>query len=288
MAARKKWRVAGERLSFAEYQELVGVNWTTLKHLLKSPAHYSYHLTQPPEDRQTLMLGRAFHTAVLEPDRFPLDYAVYTGGDRRGREWEAFSAANSGRTILKEKEYAEAIRMRDAVRAHRRAAQLLSHGTPELAITWPDPHTSVVCKARLDYLHHPGVVDLKRTASLDARRFANTAADLGYHIQLALYRRGIAALTGVEATEIPVWIVAVEGVPPHDVGVFRVDPGALATGDETVTTLLDTLVRCRRTKRWPGRYPDEVDWHLPGWAYVTEGEDETTAPTMGLQIGGTS
>lgn len=266
--------------TFPEYQQIPGVNWSSLKHLMKSPLHYKHHKEQPPEDTATLMVGRLFHAAVLEPDRLPLDFAVWTGARRQGGDWEAFKAAHTGRTIVKAEEYREALAMRDAVRAHRAASRILTGGLAERSITWEDPETGVWCKGRLDYLRPDGFVDLKRTANLDERRFGNTAHDLAYHCQFAFYARGLKAL-GMEVPKV--WMVAVEGSEPYDVAAFEVDEGAIATGDEKVSELLALLADCEKRKKWPGRYPEEVKWFLPGWAYTES--DEEFSGSMGLTIG---
>ncbi|MEY2668998.1 MAG: Cyanophage [Pseudomonadota bacterium] len=268
--------------TFAEYQQIPGVNWSSLKHIAKSPLHYKHHKEQPPEDTAAFMGGRLFHSAVLEPDRLPLDYAVWTGARRAGAEWEQFKAAHAGRTIVKTEEYREVLAMRDAIRAHRPASRLLTGGEPERSITWNDPETGLWCKGRIDFLRPDGFVDLKRTANLDERRFGNTAHDLAYHMQFAFYARGLKAL-GMESPKV--WMVAVEGSEPYDVAAFEVDEGAIATGDEKVSELLALLADCEKRKRWPGRYPEETKWFLPGWAYTDSDEDFTSG--MGLTIGTT-
>jgi len=267
--------------TFPEYQQVPGVNWSTLKHLDKSPLHYKHHLEQPPDDTASMMGGRAAHTAILEPDRFPLDYAVFTGPRRQGGDWEAFKAAHPGRTILKAAEYQEALAIRDAVRGHKVADRILSGGEPERTITWDDPETGIPCKGRVDYLRPDGFVDLKTSANLDERRFQNTAHDLGYHMQIAFYCRGLKAL-GMEAPKV--WIVAVEAGEPHDVAPFVVDPGVIATGEARIVELMALLADCTKRKKWPGRYPDETPFVLPGWAYTQS--DEDWAETLGLTVGG--
>jgi len=265
--------------TFAEYQLIEGVNWSSLKHLLKSPRHYLFAKSQPPEDTATLMAGRAAHTAILEPDRFPLDYAVYSGATRRGSDWEAFKAANEGRTIIKSAEYMDALALRDSVREHKTASRYLSDGLPERSITWTDEATGLKCKARLDYLRGDGFVDLKTTANLDERRFQNTFHDLGYHMQIAFYRRGLVALGMADPI---VRLVAVEVPDPHDVAPFIVDPGVIATGDEKIGELLALLVDCQKRKKWPGRYPEETTLYLPGWAYTDIEADD--AGDLGLSL----
>jgi hypothetical protein len=283
MARKKPVAPISLSMTFDGYQNIAGLNYSTLKHLRVSPLHFKHNREQPPQDRTAFMLGRASHGAILEPDRFPLDFAVYPGARRAGNDWDAFKEAHRGQTIIKAEEYAEALAIRDAVRGHRVANKLLSGGEAERTLIWTDAASGLVCKGRIDYLRADGFVDVKRTAQLDPRRFQRTAYDLGYHLQAAWYRRGIAALRGIEhRCDVTAWVVAVEASLPHDVAPFRYDPGALATADEEIDGLLATLVECERKKRWPGRYEGEAVLELPGWAYDTDEGDVTE----GLIIGG--
>ncbi len=266
-------------IPFSDYLQIEALNWSSLKHLRSSPLHYRAAVDAPPEDRATLMMGRAAHTAILEPDRFPLDYAVFAGPRRAGAEWGAFEAANAGRTILKESEYSEALAVRDAVARHRPASKVLSRGRPEQTITWTDEATGIRCTGRIDLLQDDGLVDLKTTSSLDPRRFQRTFMDLGYHLQLAFYARGLRAL----GMQYPVCrMVAVESCPPHDVLAAEIDPAAIATGDEEISRLRSTLSVCRAKAKWPGRYPDLDRYDLQTWAY-SQPDDESG--NMGLVIG---
>ena len=282
--ARKK-KVPPATLSmpfFPDYLALPGCNWSSLKHMIKSPLHYQHALTEK-KDTSAMRAGRAGHAACLEPDRFPIDFAVFLGARRAGAEWDQFAGANAGRTILKVAEYDEALAVRDAVRGHKVASRLLSGGRPEQTLTWVDPETGIACKGRIDYLRPDGLVDLKTTASLDPRRFASTANDMGYHGQLAFYARGLKALG---MTDPGCWLVAVEGDAPHDVVAYRVDPGVLALGDELVGRMLNRLAECQATKRWPGRAGLEQTFYLPVWAYVTQ--EQAGADDLGITINGSS
>jgi hypothetical protein len=255
-------------MTFEEYLAIPRVNFSTLKEMRKSPKHYLFALSNPREDTVRLALGRAAHTSVLEPDRFAVDYAVFRGNRRAGKDWDAFCAANKDRTILRLSEYATALSMRDAVRAHPVAGKILRAGFPEQTITWTDPETGVECKCRIDWLS-PGAgcfADLKTTADGDAERFGALSARYGYHLQAAFYRRGLLA----NGLDLPAKIIAVEAAEPHDVAVFGVDEDALYAGDEEVGELLRRVAECRESGRWPGRYEVEERLALPSWAFPDE------------------
>ncbi len=251
-------------MTFAEYQQIDAVNWSSLKHMAKSPLHYLCEKAPPPYQTAAMVKGRAGHTATLEPDLFDSEYVVFTGARRAGKEWDAFEAEHASRTILKVNEAEQAWAMSKAVRSHPFAGPLLAGGQAEVSIEWVDPETSLRCKGRIDYLRPRTLVDLKTSADLDRRRFAARAMDLSYHGQLAFYLRGLKAL-GREPVET--YLIAVESCEPYDVACYAVDPVALEIGDVLVTELLRRLVECQATREWPGRYPGVETFYLPQWAY---------------------
>ena len=46
-------------MNFQQYSDLQGVNWSTLKEMGRSPAHYQHRLTVPRMDSPAMRLGRA-------------------------------------------------------------------------------------------------------------------------------------------------------------------------------------------------------------------------------------
>lgn len=252
------------------YRAIEAVNWSSLKHLQESPLHYRSYVDEGREDTVPLGLGRALHTAVFEPDEFPLEYVVFDGKIRRGKEWDAFKEANASKTILKRDEYRETLAKRDAVRRHPVAARYLTQGEAEKSIEWTDAETGLRCKARLDWLCN-SVCDLKGTKSVDARKFGYAAASYGYHCQLAFYREGVRATTGRELDGV---IIAVEHERPHDVGVFLIGDDEIYAGWEECRRLMKLLVECRENNHWPGRYESAQPLSLPNWIWGDE-EDAT-------------
>jgi exodeoxyribonuclease VIII len=271
------------RIAFDAYLAIKAVNWSLLKEARESAAHFRARELAPLEDTTRLAVGRAAHTAVLEGDDFLRAYSLFTGARRAGQEWEAHKAANVGRTHLKQDEYDQALAIRDAVRGHPAARRLLESGIAEQSLQWTDEETGLACKARLDWLSVAAgaLVDLKTTQSVDAFAFGRRAWDMGYHGQLAFYRRGLRA----HGLDLAAKIVAVEIEPPHDVAVFAIEDDALAQADAEVGRLLRLVAECRARDEYPGRYAVEQPLRLPGWAVVTVNEDEGDALSV-LKIGG--
>jgi hypothetical protein len=263
-------------MTFAEYLTIPAINWSTLKELKRSPKHYRYRLANKLEDSTRLALGRAAHTAVLEPDRFALDYAVYEGKRRAGKEWDAFEEANASKTVLKVDEYTNILAVRDAVRAHPAAAAVLAGAKTEQTLEWTERINGVdlKCKARPDAI---GTVisDLKTCRDASAGPFGRTAASYGYHTQLSWYRRAAWAALGVE---LPMKLIAVELEAPHDVCVYDVDADAAWAADEEINDLLGLVASCTAANYWPGASDTEVPLALPHWVFgnqesITDDDD---------------
>lgn len=266
-------------MPFHQYLAVEAVNWSLLKHGRDSARHLHHAMTHPTEDSTRLKLGRGAHTALFEPDRFALDYAVFTGERRAGKAWDEFCAANEGQTILKADEHGQCLAIAAAVRAHPVAGPMLDPpGEAEMVLTWTDEPTGLKCKARLDW-YRPGLLcDLKTTGDIDRDRFASTAWRMGYHGQGAFYRRALEA-NGLDVP--PFRIIAVEQTPPHDVAVFTLDDDAIYQGEQEVDELLRMVSAGRSSGRWPGRYQEEESLSLPRWALKDDGLGELGALVFG-------
>ena len=266
-------------LSFDDYRRLDGVNSSTLKKLNESPLHYRHAIDNPDEGpvSPSTQFGQAVHLAVLEPDELPLRVAVWTGGTRRGKAWDDFQHANTGRLLLKADEYKQALAVRDAVRANPIAAPYLDGpGDFELSMQWTDEATGIQCKGRVDRLQHRGrfgrvLVDLKTARTIDRRLFAAQAARLAYHEQLDFYRTGLAACG--QAVD-KVVVIAVESAAPHDCAVFELGDEALYAGECGWRSGLEKIAECRAGGDWHGRYTAEELLDLPAWAFGLDDEDD--------------
>lgn len=76
---------------------------SALKLILKDPREYykKYVLGEAePLRSDSLSVGSYTHTLVLEPHLEEVEYAVFTGSRRSGKDWEAFKEENEGKTII--------------------------------------------------------------------------------------------------------------------------------------------------------------------------------------------
>lgn len=275
-----------------EYDAQAGrENWSRLKNLARSPAHYRHALLEPRPDKAAFRVGRANHVAVLEPEKFSVEVTVWEGGRRASKVWDAFTEANAGKDILTRAEYDQLLGMQRAVRQHPIASRYLQGGQAEVSILWTHetepvvglPGLAMPCKSRLDYLAPDWIVDLKTCRDASPMAFGRAVLNLSYHAQAAYYVDAVAAATG---RTLPYIIVAAELAPPCIVQVYRLPEHVLAAGRDHYRSLLYRLDECRREDQWGGYSDEEMDLELPRWSGIEAPEPEgESLEELGLEIG---
>lgn len=272
------------RVPAEEYHGLPGISITRLKELKRSPKHYRYRCENPAMSKP-LSLGTAAHCATLEPERFARQFACWNrrgeSGSlcpRKGQYWDAFVAANPGKTIITEDEGLDALAIARAVRGEPTAMRYLETGEPEVTMRWQLTIETVVthairkvldCRGRADWLtridgeHY--LVGLKTARDCRDVVFGNAAAKLGYHLQWAFYLDGYAAITGV----VPkMKEIVVESAPPYDVVVYDIPEDLLLQGRAEYEALLRVLIDCEDRREWLGVANGlEQTLSFPSWAY---------------------
>lgn len=275
-------------LSREEYERLPGVNWSRLKHLARSPAHYRHEaFASPPDDTPARKVGRCVHLAILEPEKFAASVAVWTGGRRAGNAWDAFVEDNDGRELLTEAEHAHCLAVAEKVRTHPVASRYLTGGAAEVSMQWDAvlpalgglPEQRIACKGRVDYLGPAGLVDLKTTRDASPDGFGREVWKYRYHTQAAFYTDGHEAATG---RRLPYVLIAVESELPLVVQVYRVPEPILELGRSEYRPLLERLAFCRSQDAWPGYADEELELSLPPWA--TRGLDDDDADGLDLEM----
>lgn len=268
-----------------EYSRLKRDNWSALKHLARSPAHYRHALFSDDVDSDPKKMGRCVHMAVLEPEVFASSVATWDGGTRRGKEWEAFKSANEGHELLTVGERAKCLAIAAAVRGNPMTAPYLSRGRGEVTVLWEYEMPTVMglpgykfeMKSRLDFVpEHGPLVDLKMTRDASEEGFGRECANYWYHAQAALYRDAYFAATGEERDYV---LVAVEGDAPHVAQVHKVTPKQLQVGRSLYREWLATLNHCRTHGHYPAYSDVPVELRLPRWSMP---EDESNLDDVGL------
>ncbi len=259
-----------DNLTFSEYQALPGLNWSSLKHYGRSPAHYREAIDNPPPSTPAMVFGQLVHAMILEQSL--ADYAILPEGiDRRtkaGKEaWAAFQEEADGKTIVTAEQLGLADSMSRMVTGHPLANRLLSAPDMqrEVSFTWQDLETRQDCKCRVDAWSSSDrlVIDLKTTDDATLEGFSRAAYRYGYHGQSAFYLDAL-EMQGYEPSGFV--FVAVEKAPPCNVAVFLADEEFLEAGRRLYRHALERHRECTEKNSWPG-YPVQTQTlTLPRWA----------------------
>lgn len=265
-----------KRLPFVDYCAIPEAHSTSLFNILTSPLQYKFRKENSRFDTDAFRLGRAGHTAILEPERFERDYAVWRGKTKRDARIEAYAqflADNEGKTQLTVAQYDAAWRVAKAASLHPVAGPLLREaGESELVVRWTHPSTGIPCKARIDRLT-TNLIDLKLSRDITPALFSGAAARYGYAFQLAFYRDGV--ISTMKRTP-PTKIIAIQNSEPHDIAVFNLPTETLTLGNEQVERAMAKLAECTASGEWPGAFGEEVDLLLPSWVTAAADEEPIT------------
>lgn len=251
-----------------QYHAVEALSASGAKLLLRSPAHYRALRDNPKPPTAAMQLGTVVHGLILEPETFKAQVAVAPKIDRRTsfgkKAYEEFCADNTGKLIISEDDHDRARRIADAVHACPLATEQLVGGQSEVTFFW-DQH-GVRCKARTDYLRGGTIVDVKTCGDASPDGFARQVANLYYHLQAAHYLNAYRETQGWDPDGFV--FIAVESEPPHTVGVYTLDPRALATGRILIKRAADAYKTALELNDWQSYQQEIMELPLPGWAVI--------------------
>jgi hypothetical protein len=261
--------IAYNQSDFA-YRKEAGVNQSSLKKILDSPAHYQAALKFKMIPTPAMEMGTAAHCLVLDGEEaFNGAYIKKPDGlslaTKQGKEWKASvgrkKVLNSGG---KDDPWNSVQGMAESLRRLQWYSGTDSEYIKrnEVSIYWD--WMGVRCKARLDsVLIEEGIVlDLKTTDSVDPELFAKKVVGLGYDFQAAYYAKAAEVAFGKEFKFI---FAAIERKAPYTVDLFDVTPDMLSEGMYKCEKALKIYAECEASGEWPNREPRIHSLDYPGW-----------------------
>lgn len=241
------------------------VSSTSLKEILRSPAHYRVYMDQGRVETAALAMGTAIHTRVLEPQEFATRYAVGPAGDRRTADWKQFAKNNVGRRLLTRAERTQLDAIASSIATHDAANALLQSGYKEVTLIWQDEDTGLWLKARPDILCldiDTGIcVDLKSTDDATPQAFVRSCIKYSYDLSAAMYQDGLRA---VLERDFDYLFLAAEKSAPYARALYGAPEDMLERGRRRYKQALVQLKHCLTTGDWPGYQPDG-DYELLDW-----------------------
>lgn len=229
------------------YHNGPGISRSALMEFRKSPYHYWYKYLnadyKPKPETSALLFGTAFHTLVLEPDKF--------------------EGYGNVLTAYRRKLFADLEPMAESLRKNKLAMQLIANAQIEQSLYWNDPDTGILCKCRPDILRPSLVADLKTTRDGSAWSFSKAIYDSGYHIQAAMIQEALLHIKKVKVNDF--FFIVIEKSEPFITVVYQLDKKSIDKGRDEFKSLLQAYKQCLETDNWPSYEAQEIS--LPRYAF---------------------
>jgi hypothetical protein len=241
-----------------------------LKMIKQSPLHF---VEEEKKESEAMIFGSAYHTFILEPDKFDKEYHIFDEtdilkilisegsqkprGTNKYKEWysiEMEKAAGKQLIDLPTSKILESMKRR--LFSHRYVKSLLTNGEAEKSIYTTfnlEESGEVNVKIRPDYLKQNKriIVDLKTTSDASVNGFPRNAAEFDYHIQSALYADIMEAIEG-KGMPWEFFFIAQEKTKPFAFNIFLASPQFQGQGRYEYERLLALYQYCKTNNHWPG------------------------------------
>lgn len=241
----------------------------------KSPYHYwaKYRNDTMPKEEptQAMIFGNAFHTLILEPEKFNDLYApeppkvlLKNVGQEKYDEYKKLckEIETSNRIILTDVEYLTLKCMEKALKNDSKAMALIEGAAYENSFFWRDKESGLICKARPDIMHPNMFCDLKTCADASYRAFQRATVDGGYHIQAAMTRDGVREVTGKDITNFI--FIAIEKKYPFAIAIYILDETVMDFASEKYKKILLEISHAIAHNSFSSYEPQTLI--LPTWA----------------------
>jgi hypothetical protein len=266
------------------YREAEGVNWSSLKHIVKSPAYYLYKLENPTPITDNMRAGSYVDCALLEPGelnkRYMVSPAIEWGSNEKKKttvlnfrdiitdispellialKVDEFRALVNERAALKNIEFIpetggrvynkenldKLVEAQQTKPAWIELQKALIEAQKPLYATCPI--TGLKLKGLVDMLTINCIGDLKTIEQIDRRFYA--IKDFMYVNQLAYYNY-IAELNGINKDSH--FLMFIESVAPYRLRLIDVPQKRMQAAHAMNLAMLTTLKECLDT----GYFPD--------------------------------
>lgn len=257
------------------YHAYEGISNSGLKLVARSPAHYAYR--SGFKTSRHMELGTAFHTALLEPERYAAEYMTVKGiNDRRKAEYKAAAKVYGNEATLTDNEGASVDVMVESVASNPDARAVLSEpGYAELSAFIEDPETGVLLRCRYDWITDTGrVIDVKKTQDCRQRAFSKSLHAYRYYCQEAMYRHVFELITGEELESYQ--FLAIEEAPPCANVLYTLDELAKQQGHREYRDALLEYAEAEKTGHWRAYGINSDIVSLPDWVMMDMMEEEMT------------
>jgi exodeoxyribonuclease VIII len=263
-----------------QYDALQCLNYSGMKELLKSPAHYQLYLNTVRPESKALRIGKLTHACVLQNELFQ-KYKPKPDADRRtkeGKEIHQFFIDNlkEDEEACDADEYETALKLGDAMSSLLNKYGVSKPVATEMTVVGIENEHCTI-KSSIDYVAEDKdgrvwLYDLKTTDDASPKAFLRTAYQYNYHLQAATYLRTFEKYTKVRPMGFRFVVVEKE---TYQGAIYDLGPEIMTDGVIKLENCIKTYTECVKTQQWPG-YADGVHIQTLDW----ERKDKGTAITF--------
>lgn len=238
----------------SEYNAIDALNYSSIKHILTSPACFKDRRENPePEDESKYLVGTLAHAMVLEGKDLRDMYAIkpksMSFATKEGKAWRDAQVL----PILKEDDADKVPRMAEAIANDPDASQAIKSCPMREHVAQGTLH-GLHWKAMFDGLGQDatrwGITDIKTCIDASPRGFAKRVRDFHYDLQQELYTQLLA--NDKSLGERPWWLwIAVESKAPFEVAVYWPDETILEAGRRKLDRAVALYRECTASGIWP-------------------------------------
>ena len=248
---------------FPAYRKMPGINPSSVKPCNTSLWH-ARHALLNDSDSESMLVGRALHTAFLERELYLQRYEPEKPRTKKRIE----EAAERGVELLLPDKYEEIVEASLRAAQHPSIRRFTKACKTEVVILTEE--FGVQCKHRLDLVGTDElcILDVKSAKDIGEWPFSTAFhRTYRYDVQLGLYRRALRKVTGQQ--DIPVYMLLIENHAPWD---FTIAPKVngeavpipevvLDRGEREGLVWIGQIIQAIKSDVWPG-IADQPDWTL--------------------------
>lgn len=222
---------------------------------------------EPAKPSKSMILGKALHCSVLEPDKYLERFILKPDRENRKAEdkvwWKWFKSDCEKKEIeiLEADDYEKIPAMAAGIARNRDAFRLLQAATSREEPVYWTHESGVRLKCRPDVNLKEGIItDIKTTShGIDPESVARTIANFSYYRQAALYLDGVVG-------SLAFVFVFVDMEPPHECACYEIGQASLDLGRADNEETIAELAERRTSGDWTGRHSNGITVvELPPW-----------------------
>jgi hypothetical protein len=243
--------------SFEQYQDRPELNYSRLKHLLKSKHEFDlagkpdYQKFRKPSSKAQ-DVGTLLHNMVLEPERMDRYIVKPDGLSFATKEGKAWRDDNSDKEIISSEDLHQAESLFWRLKNHSVLGKFANENKEShCEVTILGEVNGIPCKARLDSFIYPIICDLKTSRAETASEFLTQLIDLDYDLQAVFYQ---------QIAKCPEFIWAVASTSAWVVWAIRLNdyPDIIRSGQDKLRFCLESMDSIQNYDR--PAMPKKLEW----------------------------